>query len=265
MYKVSRNDPTAPISVARIVDGDLYAHKFNEGWLVRRCITSELVPKRDTNWGSIASGVAAGPLASDGATAGAIPDMPWTLQAEGGGRKFIYSSFKNITIQVFAGINWPLARVFYENPKGTRQGRLNNTELGPPTLAATGISTWGWTWSGFQSMCNKITRASMALVPYDLDFAVAVFNAGSQPFTPIFDWQLNMIQGESLDPTDKDDAKLIEMVLKNRLDVIKYNPGLGGFNYTPGFKEIYGVEPVVQTKRQLLIRGDKARPIGGGD
>jgi len=265
MYKISRNDPNAPMSVARIVDGDLYAQKFNEGWLVSRSIISELVPKRDTNWASIATGVAAGPLASDGTTAGAIPDTPYTLQAEGGGRKFIYSEAKNVAIQVFAGINWPLARVFYENPKGTRQGRLINKELGPPTLGAAGISTWGWTWSGFQSMCNKITRASMAIVPYNLDFAVAIFNAGSQAITPIFDWQLNMVQFEPLDPTDSADAKLIEMVLKNRLDVIKYNPGLGGISYFPGFKNTFGVEPVVQTKRQLLICGDKNRPIGGGD
>lgn len=265
--KLTKNDPRAPWPTARIVDGGLFAMKFNDGWLVGRALETELVPKRDTNWGAIAALVAAGPLKVDGAAAGAVPDTPVTLNTENG-KTFLYHEEENIIMQVFGGINWPLARVFYEIPKGTVHGDLQRQDLNVPTLNAAGISTWGWTWSGHQSMNGDERRASMFMLPYKIDIGVAVFNASSQAFTPIFDWLINNIKFEALNPADKEDGKIIEMVLKNRLDdVIKYSPGLRGFGYKQGFRKVFGVDPVIQTKNKIYgipSSGDAAKYVLGG-
>jgi len=252
MHKISKNDPTAPYTIARLVDGDLFAMKFNDGWLVGRCLESELIPKRDTNWPAIATGVAAGPLQSDGATAGGVPDTPRTIAAEGGGRTFLYHKEKDKIMQVFAGVNVPLGRVYYEVPEGTKHGDLLREDLGVPTLTAAAISTWGWQWTGYQSMNAMPKRISMAMLPYQVDMAVAMFNQASQTFTPIFDWLINNVRYESLDPADKEDQKLIVMVLKNRLDEIKYSPGIRGYNYAPGFRNIFKVDPVIQTRNAIF-------------
>jgi hypothetical protein len=252
--RYTKNDPEAPYTIAQVIFGDLFAVLHNDGWMVGRCKTSELVPKRDNNWPAIPSANAVGPMRADGTTAGAVPDSPWTLTGEAG-RTFLYTEKKDTLIQAFAGINWPLMRVYVQVPKQTAQGALPRGELDVPVLGPTAVSSWGWRWTGHQSMQHRITRASMFFVPYKTEVGIALYNEASQARVAnqtIMDWLINTINFEALDPRDREDAKLIEMVLKNRGDFVKWSPGSRGMGID-NFKSIYGVEPVIQTKNKLYI------------
>lgn len=260
MTAESVNRPEAPWTEAQIVDGDLFALKTNDGWLVARAIDTEVIPKRDTNWPAVGTGVAAGPLQSDGVTPGAVPDTPRTLVAEGGGQEFLYTDREDIIVQVFAGINQPVTRVFYEYPKGNRQRALQRDNLGVPTLTAAAISSWGWAWSGYQSLAGDERRISMLLIPYKISVGAAVFNEDSIDRPIAFDWTLNNIRFEGLNPADPADAQVIILVLKNRLNVVKFNPGMQGFNFSPGFRKIFKVDPVVQKANKLIAYGENKKP-----
>lgn len=246
-----KNDLTLPWTQSRCIDGDLFADKFIDGWLVGRTKESEVIFKEDTNWPSIAAGNAAGPLQPDGTTAGALPDTPRTLTAEGGGREFLYIDRDFEIWQIYGSIDWPLSKIFMELPKGSKQGNLR-TDLSTYALGASAISTWGWAYMGKDSMIGEATRIAMFLLPpAKVSVAFAVWNEASQAHTPRFEWIINKIQFEPLDPADNEDAKLICDVLRNRIDTVKYSPGLNGFIYTPGFRKQFGVDPIKQTKRGI--------------
>lgn len=246
---------------ALVEGGQLFAVYFKGEWLVARCLVPELVPKEDTNWPNIAAGNAAGPLTQDGVTAGTIPMAPTTLAAEGA-ETYLYHEQKKEIWQVFMGISTPLVYVYREVPTGDRHGELGN--LHAPNLQAAAVSTWGWNWGGWESFKGDERAVSMSFIPYKQTSAYAVFNVASYAQQPTVRWLINKILFDPLDPADKQDAKLIEDVLKGRIaDAIKWSAGVDGMDYQPGFRDVFGVDPVVMTKRQLYRNTTSGKvPLG---
>lgn len=254
----SRSSRLTPMDEVKLVGGDLFAFGLGPGsmgsiWLVARALDSEMVPKDDSNWASITGGNAAGPLRSDGTTAGSVPDLVYLLTAEATERSWLYHEQKNEFWQIFATLDRPLYYVYREYPKGNRMGPLGAADV--PGLAATAISTWGWTWSGWESFGSNPTLASMFLLPYKVNVAHAIYNIASYAKTPRVQWHLNEVQFDPLDPRDKDDARLIQDVLRSRIEPkVRWSPGIKGFSYKPGFQKVFGVPPVIQTKREFMIQ-----------
>lgn len=254
-YDTSRQ---TPMDKARIVAGDLFAYGLGPGsegtiWLVARALDSEMVPKDDARWGSITGGNAAGPLKADG-TAGDIPDLSYLATAESTERAWLrHDSNKNEMWQVFAGVTPPLVLVYREYPKGNRHGALGSADVA--NLSAAAVSTWGWTWAGWESFIDNPTVASMFLLPFKVNVAHAIYNLASYARTPRLEWFINQIRFEALNPEDRDDAKLILDVLRSRIvPKVRWSPGLRGFSYQPGFQNVFGVPPVIQTKREIKIQ-----------
>lgn len=249
---------TIPMEQARIVAGDLFVYGLGPAergtiWLVARALDSEIVPKDDDRWAAIAGGIAAGPLKSDG-TAGDIPDLSYLVNAESTERSWMRHDVNfNEMWQIFAGLSPPLMYVYREYPKGNRHGALGGADV--PSLAAAAVSTWGWTWAGYESFISNPTTASMFLLPYKVSVAHAIHNRASYSMTPRLMWWINKIRFEALDPKDKEDAVLIKDVLRDRIrPKVRWSPGLKGFSYEPGFRKVFGVDPVIQTKRELLVQ-----------
>lgn len=243
-----------PMEEAQVEAGDLFAYGLGPGaegthWMVGRALDAEMVPKDDTRWGAIAGGNAAGPLTSAGA-AGAIPDLSYLATAEATERAWMRIDNKNEMWQVFSGVSPPLVQVYREYPKGNRHGGLGPADI--PNLQAAAVSTWGWTWGGWESFLDTPTVASMFLLPYKLDVAHAIFNRASYAVTPRVMWHINKIRFEALDPDDEKDMSLITDVLRARIrPKVRWSPGIKGFNYAAGFKNVFGVRPIVQTRREV--------------
>ena len=259
-----------PMDEVRIEAGDLFAYGLGPGvkgtiWAVLRALDSEMMPKDDARWGSISGGNAAGPLKADG-TAGDIPDLSYLATAEATERQWLRPDVSTNEIwQVFAGVTPPLVYVYREYPKGNRFGALSGADV--PNLSATAVSTWGWTWAGYESFIDTPTMASMFLLPYKLSVAHAIFNRASYAVTPRMVWWLNKVRFEALNPKDPDDAKLIQDVLRTRIKPkVRWSPGLKGFSYTPGFRTVFKVDPVMQTKRELFVQQKDGAlvPLRGG-
>jgi len=252
---------------ATLEGGDLFVyglgpHERGTTWMVGRALDAELVPKDDARWGSIAGGAAAGPLHSDG-TAGDVPDLSYLATAEGTERAWLrHEGSKNEMWQVFAGVSPPLVYVYREYPKGNRHGALGAADV--PTLGAAAVSTWGWTWAGWESFIDTPTVASMFMLPYKLNVAHAIFNRASYAVTPRMMWHVNKVRFEALNPDDAGDAKLIQDVLRGRIEPkVRWSPGLKGFNYEAGFRSTFGVDPILQTRREILVsRLNEIRPLG---
>lgn len=239
-----------PWEEAAVQEGELFGYLTNDGWLVARGTMVEDVPydyadDEVTRYPSIAAGQVSGPV-----SAGPIPGRFY----EANGHSVVYHENKGEIWQCFFGVSWPLTRVFMDYPYQNRHGQLRH-EMGGPSVNATDASSWGWKFYGWQSRYGKETSISQFLLPYQIEIGVAIHNLASQAKAPQVSFHFNKIQYDPLDPADDKDARLIADVLKRRITKgvrVLWSPSVDGFNFKPGFRSIFKVDPVKMNARRIL-------------
>jgi len=253
-----------PWEEAAVQEGELLGYLTNDGWLVARAIMVEDVPydyadDEVTRYPSIAAGQVSGPV-----TPGPIPGR--FMNADG--LSTIYHENEDEIWQCFFGVSWPLTRVFLDYPYQSRHGQLRD-DIGGPAVQNTGASSWGWKFYGWQSRYGKETSISQFLLPYMVEIGVAIHNLASQAKAPFVSFHLNKVKYDPLDPSNEKDAQLIVDVLKRRITKgvrVLWSPSVDGFNFKPGFRKIFTVDPVKLEGREVYripLRGGPVSLLTG--
>lgn len=240
------------------------------GWVTTRIVNGGFPTEMIHDWPACATTVAVGPQAGS-----AIPD--YIIETVNGAQVKLLKNDderENLIDEYLFGFSEPQAHIWREFPEGRTGRRAMRSDMGSPQLTATSESAFGKLMRGVESPIHAPTTKGRVFLPHseDQEPKWAVYNPSGLSFTLKQRIIRNPLIFESLRPQEKEDANIINLVLRNMIKtgVTKWAPGWEGWEIN-NFRKTYGVDPVGWHKfpQEGLLLGYVAidgcwKPLGEG-
>lgn len=229
--------------IGMVRSDELLALHHTIGWVINRIVDGGYPTEMNHDWPACATTVAVGPQ-----TGAAVPDF--IIETVNGAQVKLLKNDderENIIDEYIFGWSEPQAHIWRQFPEGRAQRRSMRSEMGAPQVTASSETAFGKLMRGVQSPIHAPTTKGRLFLPHseDQEPKWAVYNPSGLSFTMKQRIIRNPLVFEALRPHEKEDANIINLVLRSMITqgVTKWAPGVEGWDIT-NFRKTYGVNPV---------------------
>jgi len=221
---------------------EILALHFNDGWVINRIVDGGYPTEMTHTWPECAASVAVGPQAS-----AAVPDYIKETVSANLVKLLKQDGQGDVIDEYIFGWSEPHADIWQFFPENQAARRQFRAEIGAAMVTAASETNFGKLMRGVESPIHAPTTKGRLFIvnSEDQEPKWAIYNPSGKSITVKQRIIRNPLKFEAMDPSLPDDAKIIELVIRNQITkgVTKWSPGIEGWAIKD-FRKTFGVNPV---------------------